>query len=92
MELKGLSREDAELKTIFEQMKGERGTQESNWEQIAGWTLPYLYTQSEENSNQDEMQHDYQALGAQAVNHLANKIVMTLFAQRARSSPGRQRT
>jgi hypothetical protein len=26
------------------------------------------------------MQHDYQSLGAQAVNHLANKIVMTLFA------------
>jgi len=80
MELKGLSREDAELKTIFEQMKGERGTQESNWEQFAGWTLPYLYTQSEEHTSQDQMQHDYQALGAQAVNHLANKIVMTLFA------------
>jgi hypothetical protein len=74
----GLDTRTAELKTLFDQQVSERGTQEQRWEDYAGWTLPYLFTR--DTANDQEMQHDYQALGAQAVNHLSNKIVMTLFA------------
>ncbi len=74
----GLSQSVLELKTEFMRMEGERGTQSQRWEDYSGWTLPYLYV--EEDATLGEMQHDYQALGARAVNHLANKIVMTLFA------------
>lgn len=75
----GLNAGAVELQTIFEQCIGKRGTQSQRWEDYAGWTLPALYPSSGIESG-DEAQHDYQALGAQAVNHLANKIVMTLFA------------
>jgi hypothetical protein len=77
--VKGLSPTEVELKTIFDDLVNERGTQERNWEEFAGWTLPYLFPEDDQ-ANNAEMQHDYQALGARAVNHLANKIVMTLFA------------
>ena len=75
----GLSETTAELKTAFEGQVGERGTQSNRWEDYAAWTLPYLYPDADA-ANSAEMQHDYQSLGAQAVNHLANKIVSTLFA------------
>ncbi len=76
--IKGLSQTECELKVAFDDNVNKRGTQEQQWEDYAGWTLPYLYP--EDDSTGTEMQHDFQALGAQAVNHLANKIVMTLFA------------
>ena len=77
--MSGLSGTACELKTEFDQAVSKRGTQTNRWEDYAGWTLPHLFP-DEDNSNNSEMQHDYQSLGAQAVNHLANKIVMTLFA------------
>lgn len=75
----GLSRDEVELKTMFQMMESERGEYENRWEDYSGWTLPGLFTLYDASNNR-EFQHDYQALGAQAVNHLANKIVMTLFA------------
>jgi len=66
------------LKTEFDQRYGLRAELHSRWEDYAGWTLPYLYP-LEYTSSEPEMQRDYQSLGAQCVNHLANKIVMTLF-------------
>ena len=67
------------LKSKFDQGVAARSHLESRWEDYAGWTLPYVFPRLEYGSI-PEMQNDYQALGAQAVNHLANKIVMTLFA------------
>ena len=78
-DIKGLSQSKVELKTMFSDAGNERGSKSDRWNDYAGWTLPYLYTQDEDGTN-EEMQHDYQSLGAQAVNHLANKITMTLFA------------
>lgn len=47
-------------------------------EKYAGWTLPTIFP--EFNAQQStEMQMDYQSLGAQAVNHLSNKLVFALF-------------
>jgi hypothetical protein len=74
----GLSETDPELKQQFDFFIGERSYLEHRWEDYAGWTLPFLFPH-EEYWSTTEMQHDYQSLGAQALNHLANKIAMTLF-------------
>jgi hypothetical protein len=76
--INGLSTVDVELKQRFDELIGERSYLEHRWEDYAGWTLPYLFPHEEYYST-TEMQHDYQSLGAQCANHLANKIVMTLF-------------
>lgn len=47
-------------------------------EKYAGWTLPTAFP-DEHLIEGDEMQNDYQSVGAQAVTNLANKIMMALF-------------
>ena len=47
-------------------------------ETYAGWTLPSIFPPEYVNSS-TEIQNDYQALGARAVNHLANKLNFVLF-------------
>ena len=47
-------------------------------ERYAGWTLPRVFP-DDPLMEYDEMQNDYQSVGAQSVNNLANKIMMTLF-------------
>ena len=49
-------------------------------EQYSMYTLPKITLPDEYDQNNDELSHDYQALGAQAVNHLANKIILAAFA------------
>ena len=66
------------LKDEFNKMYGERSHIEHRWYNYSGWTLPYLYMR-DQTENTVEMQHDYQAVGAQSTNHLANKIVTVLF-------------
>lgn len=46
-------------------------------EQYSAWTLPYVFPR--ENSNSIELQNSIDSLGARGVNHLSNRIVMTLF-------------
>ena len=74
----GLSSVETELKAQFDFLIGERSYLEHRWEDYAGWTLPYLFPH-EEYFSTTEMQHDYNSLGAQALNHLSNKIAVTLF-------------
>lgn len=66
------------LKSDFDKHYGERTYKENEWEDYAGWTLPYLYL-IDEIQGKTELQRDYQSVGAQATNHLANKIAMVLF-------------
>lgn len=68
---------DMHLKTDFMKLDGLRGDLIERCEQYAGWTIPHLFPRDE--VSMDEMQYDYQSVGAQAVTHLANKIMMTLF-------------
>lgn len=64
------------LKGEFTRLYNIRSTINDQAEDYAGWTLPYLFTDEDENT---EQQHDFQSVGAQAVNHLANKMAKTLF-------------
>ena len=74
----GLSSMETELKQQFEYLIGERSYLEHRWEDYAGWTLPFLFPHEEYYST-TEAQHDFHSLGAQALNHLSNKIAVTLF-------------
>ena len=49
-------------------------------ELYAEYTLPKICPPDNYDQYNDEMSHDYQALGAQAVNHLSNKIILAAFA------------
>lgn len=62
------------------QLDGTRRGFIGRCEKYAAFTLPKLCLPDGYDQNSDELQHDYQSLGAQAVNHLANKIMLALFA------------
>lgn len=49
-------------------------------ERYAAFTLPKIFPPQNYNQVNTELQHDYQALGGQAVNHASNKIMLTMFA------------
>jgi len=70
--------DELKLKSQYSKLDNERETINSRNEQYAGWTLPSLFPKDEEDETA-EVQYDYQSLGAQLVNSLANKVVKTLF-------------
>lgn len=61
-------------------LKGRRHGLEKRWEAYAAFTLPRLFTDENWDEDTDELAHDWQAVGAQAVNHLTNKVMLALFA------------
>lgn len=69
---------DYKLKHEFELLDGERSALIARCEKYAGWTLPSVFPLDTHNDN-DELQYDFQSVGAKAVTHLANKIMMALF-------------
>lgn len=69
---------DNHLKGEFNRMASLRETIVTRVERYAGWTLPTIFP-SDTGSSDEEFQNDYQSFGAQAVNNLANKIMMALF-------------
>lgn len=70
--------EDFELKSQFMKLDNKRTDTLERCERYAGYTLPNVFP-DEELQESDEMQHDYQSVGAQAVTNLANKIMLALF-------------
>lgn len=65
------------LKQRWGVLEGRKGTLHTRCEQYARWTLPYLYPRPEQKDT--ELDSDLDSLGAQAVNHLSNKLISTLF-------------
>lgn len=64
----------------WNQLDGLRRGFINRCETYAHYTLPKICTPSGYDQNTSELMHDFQAVGAQAVNHLANKIMLALFA------------
>lgn len=52
----------------------------SRWETLAGYTVPRVCLPGNANDKTADIRHDWQAFGAQAVNHVVNKLMLTLFA------------
>lgn len=69
---------DFKLKADF--LKGDAVREDTltRSERYAGWTLPNIFP-DDTLMEYDELQNDYQSVGAQAVTNLANKIMMALF-------------
>ena len=66
------------LKMEFQRSDAAREETLERCERYAGWTLPNIFPDDPLMEN-DEMQNDYQSVGAQAVTNLANKIMLALF-------------
>lgn len=49
-------------------------------ERYAELTLPHICPKDGYNTGTDELQYDYQSVGAQAVNNLVNKMMLAMFA------------
>lgn len=63
----------------YNELEAKRSDCVARSEQYAEWTLPAIFPMKPV-SDQSEMQHDNQSVGARAVNHLSNKLVLALFA------------
>lgn len=64
----------------FQQLDGLRRGFLKRCEIYAGYTLPKICLPDDFNQQSEQMSHDFQAVGAQAVNHLSNKLMLALFA------------
>lgn len=62
------------------QLDGQRQGFIDRCERYAAFTLPKICLPDEYQQDNDELQHDFQSVGAQAVNHLTNKIMLAMFA------------
>lgn len=65
------------LDAMWQVMYGERGDLESRSEDYARWTLPYICPENGQELN--ELAKSEVVIGPRLVNHLANKIVDTMF-------------
>ena len=64
----------------FRALDGKRRGLITRCELYASYTLRKICLPDNYDSNNVDLQHDNQAVGAQSVNHLANKIMLALFA------------
>lgn len=70
----------ASAQSRWNQLVANRSGFVDRCERYAQYTLPKICPKEGFNQNADEQSHDFQAVGAQAVNHLANKIMLAQFA------------
>lgn len=68
------------VKQAWEKLNNDRTALLTRTETYAGYTLPVVFPTVGYNQNTSELQNDYQSVGAMAVNGLANKLVLALFA------------
>lgn len=64
----------------WEALSGQRRGFINRCELYSSYTLPKICPQDSYDQNVHELTHDFQSVGAQATNHLANKIMLALFA------------
>ena len=62
------------------QLDGRRQSFIKRCERYAAFTLPKICPPKYYNQNNDDMQHDWQSVGAQCTNNLANKLMLAMFA------------
>lgn len=67
-----------ELQNRWTTLEGQKSSILTLCEQYASWTLPYIFPPIGTNQS-TELQISSDSIGAQAVNHLANKLVSVLF-------------
>jgi len=70
-------KEDKKLSSRWTQLEGKKTNLVNRSYDYAMWTLPYIFARSEVKDS--ELQGPLDSIGARAVNHLSNKLIMTLF-------------
>lgn len=63
---------------IYKKLAGTRDSIMDRLEEYAEWTIPSVFPR-DPTMITDELQNDVQSFGAQAVNHLSNKLMIGLF-------------
>lgn len=63
----------------FTTLDGNRSQLKTFWEQYAAYTFPYLCPDDTFDGNQYRMSEVYDSVVAKGVNHLANRLMVTLF-------------
>jgi hypothetical protein len=66
------------IEQVYNTLNQYKATVVERCEGYAEWTLPSIFPR-EGNTESDELQYDVQSFGAQAVNHLSNKLMIGLF-------------
>ena len=64
----------------WSEMDNKRRALLTRWERYASYTIPRICLPSDFSEKSSELKHDWQAVGAQAVNHVVNKLMLALFA------------
>ncbi len=64
----------------YQRLKSRRSGLEQMWQKYAAYTLPRLYAGDDYREGMDTLSFDWQSVGAQAVNHVVNKLMLALFA------------
>ena len=64
----------------WSEMDNKRRALLTRWVRYASYTIPRICLPSQFSEKSDELKHDWQAVGAQAVNHVVNKLMLALFA------------
>lgn len=64
----------------WSELDNKRRSLLTRWERYASYTIPRVCLPENHNEKSDEVKHDWQSVGAQAVNHVVNKLMLTLFA------------
>ena len=70
-------RTQQDLQNRWTYLDGKKSTRLRQAEEYASWTLPYVFPRTQ--IEDLELQLSGDAIGAQAVNHLSNKVVSVLF-------------
>lgn len=63
----------------FDKYDNQRNGIIRRFEKYASWTIPKLFPSAHRNQDSESLNRDYQSLGAQATNHLANRLMVSLF-------------
>lgn len=66
-----------QLSSRWTELEGKKTSLVNRCYDYAMWTLPYIFPRME--SKDQELQGPLDSIGARAVNHLSNKLVLTLF-------------
>lgn len=70
---------DMTIAQHWDQLHGEKTSIITRWENYAEWTLPYICSRDSSTKPDQELQNTLESIGARAVNHLSNRMVMILF-------------
>lgn len=75
-----MTQQQKTARKLWTELDAERADVLARAESAAAFTLPYLMLPDGESSDKGDGQHKWQSVGAQMVNNLATRLMLTMFA------------